>query len=563
MALLIVNVAIFGQSIGFDFIPFDDPAYVTDNGYINKGLNWEGIRWALWYGEGGQSLNHTGVVNLWHPLTWISHMLDVSLFGTESARGHHLTNVILHGGAAILLMLVAFRLSGSIPAAFVIALLWMVHPLKAESVSWVSERKDLLSGFFFWGSLACALQAHRSPKRPWRQIAWGLFLLASLSKPSVVVLPALLILLEGVIQREKTWGWKFCLNSAQKYKWWFLTSIVISVITVLMQSQGSHRYFMEQSTLSQRMAGQAWAMGFYLWRFLVPWNLSFDYPQPQLPTAYFAAAWLLLIAFLGAVIWKRQKYPRLFFAVGWWFLCLLPVSGLVYVGASFTSDRYLYLAIAGPLLAFLPTLSKGINEIRRPVLMIPLLVALVWSGLSWAQTSVWKNGWSLFEHATKAQPRSSLGWSNLGSLYQQSGNLSQANKHLQMAVSLEPNDYIAWYNLANNQKKLGDPQSALDSFTMSLQGHPEYLPSLKNSGLLLVDLGRIPEAGARYKTGCEITQYQDPVFLWLLCETELAQSHYDSAAAILNQLDALQINDPNILSGMQKARAFLQRPNKS
>ncbi|MDB4265452.1 hypothetical protein N9891_01740 [bacterium] len=209
LTLFAVNLAIFGKSLQFDFVPYDDPAYVTDNGYVNQGITPGGLRWALWYRDGGQAVSHEGVGNLWHPLTWLSHMLDVSLFGTEDASGHHLSNLLLHGVAAILLMLVAYFLVGSAPAAFLLALLWMIHPLKVESVAWVSERKDVLSGVFAWAALACALFANLKNRKIWRIAALVLFVFALLSKPSVVILPLLLILAEGFLQKERAWGLGF------------------------------------------------------------------------------------------------------------------------------------------------------------------------------------------------------------------------------------------------------------------------------------------------------------------------------------------------------------------
>lgn len=561
VVLLMLGFVVFGESLTFGFLPYDDGATVTGNGYVNRGVTVDGLAWALGYGGSVQELGHEGVTNLWHPLTWVSHMVDVSLFGIGNPWGHHLTGLALHLISGLLVLFLGWRLVENKNAALLVAALWLVHPMKVESVAWISERKDVLSGVFFWASLLCMLGSRGEPRTSWSCLGLAFFVLAILGKPSVVVLPLLLILLKGLQARPETpaarWSWDFWKGSFWNYRWWFLISILASLVTVLMQLSGTHGEAADQSSLGGRLLPQAWAMGFYLWRFLIPSRLSIDYPQPDLPALLMVSSWLVLLALLAALWRFRERVPHLFFAVAWWCVCLLPVSGLFYVGTSFTSDRYLYLASAGPLFAMAAYL-QGRSRLFRPVAVVASLVVVLWSVLSFFQCKVWRDGWSLFTQVTQAQPKSAMGWSNLGSMYLRSGRLPEAKTSFQKALTLDPNDYIAWFNLALSEQKFGTGEAATNAYRRSLAINPSYLPSLKNLGILLFSQGELEEGLESFRRACQISNFKRPEVLLLACEASLRLGDIEGSENYLKRLEVLPIRNPVYLEAVKKMRQLLE-----
>ncbi len=547
--LLLVTVLIFGQATQFSFVPYDDPAFVVENPYINQGLSGAGIKWALWFERIPGVTLREGVENLWHPLTWISHMIDVSLFGAEGAKGHHTVNILLHSLSGLLVFAFFRTFLGSDWKGFLVALLWLVHPLKVESVAWVSARKDVLSGVFFWASLCCVQQSFANSVRNWRIGGWLCFLLALLSKPSVVILPLLIVLLDGWNRGERTWGVSFLWNSLKRWWVWFLLAGLVAALTVILQADGSHQFFLDQSSFLRRGFLSGMGLWFYFWRMLVPWDLAFAYPQPEANQWVYVLAWLGIVA-LSFFIWtKRKTHPLLFVGGVWFVICWVPVSGFFYVGQSFTADRYLYLALAGPLLVL-------VHYFRNRVGVVALLVlALVWSGLSWKQTRVWQSGKTLFTHATKAQPRLGTGWSNLGGLYKREGDFLHAESLYQRALELEPNSYIAWHNLGAihvQQERFDEAESA---FQRSLSIYPHFLPALKEFAHLMKQQGRLEEAKALYRRGSQ----RDVVMLWSWCDIEIALGNFEQARILLNSLEELEVKNEFLLSEIARAKLFLEQ----
>jgi len=474
LALVTIVLLIYGRTAQFDFVPYDDPAYITENHLVNKGLSPEGIRWAFLHDSNIGDLGFSGVENLWHPLTWISHMIDAEIFGTENAGGHHIMNVVLFVLTSMLVMWCSKMLLGNTWAGFLFALLWILHPLKVESVAWVSERKDILSGLFFWASLSCVLMSFKGDKR-WKIIAYGLFIAAMLSKPSMVILPAIILFVEAYLNEEKEWGVSFIINGLKRWWAWFASAGVVAVVTILMQSGGSHEFFIQHSSLASRMISSALALWFYLWRIILPINLAYEYEYPRLSSMYYLIAWVALIVTLFFIWSNREKLRTLFFGIAWFLICWLPVSGLVYVGASFTSDRYMYLALAGLLFP----LVKALEKYKWGTVGV-LSLCIFWSLLSWKQVGVWKDGWALFEHATKARPHSARAWINLGGMYQDDKQYDQAILCYQKSIEINPKSYLAWYNLGNIKGISGDLVGAEKSYLQALKIYPENLESLLN-----------------------------------------------------------------------------------
>ena len=546
-----VGLLVFGRVTGFDFVPYDDPAYVTGNEFVAKGYSPEGLRWAFFYGSGLEDLKSGGVENLWHPLTWISHMTDAQLFGVENAAGHHAVSLLLYLISAGLVMWVAGMILGNPWGGFWVALLWMLHPLKVESVAWVSERKDVLSGLFFWAALGCAVKSFTA-SITWRWVGYGLFLAALLSKPSVVVLPGLVLLVEGFSRKEKKWDLDFLVAGLKRWWLWFVSAGVVAMLTIAMQSGGTHEFFSEQSSLLGRLTTAGAGLWFYLWRILVPLNLTFEYPPPAWPHWTFAIAWFGVLA-VGITVWrKRAQWRGLFFGLAWFLICWLPVSGLVYVGSSFTADRYLYLGLAG-LLIFVVRCFEQVPQ--KVSLSLGLAFSLLWAALSWKQVGVWKDGWSLFTHTTRAQPKLTTGWVNLGGMYQQEEQWQAAERSYRKAIQLNPSDYTAWFNLGNVRKSSGNIPEAEQAYERAIEIYPAYLPALLNLGLLKRAEGQFEEARDLFLPGID----QDVRMLWLTCESELRLGNDDRAKKLLERLEAQPIRNQAVMDGMKKARTYLNR----
>lgn len=547
--LVLIGLGVFGRVITFDFVPYDDPAYVVENEYVKGGLSSEGVAWALFYDGGGDGLSHRGVENLWHPMTWLSHMLDSELFGVEEPAGHHATSLLLYLTSAVLAMWVFGMLLGNGWAGFWVALLWMVHPLKVESVAWVSERKDVLSGIFFWGSLGCVLRHLRGGRRFWLGVGYAFFVAALLSKPSVVVLPVLVVLVSGFMREEKEWGWRFGWQALCEWWLWFTTAALVAIITVMIQAGGTHSSFAEQSSTMERILNLAPGFWFYWFRVLIPWHLTYEYAQPELGIPLLAVSWLGFIAMAGLAWWRRGKWRGVFFAVVWFVVCWLPASGLVYVGTSFTADRYLYLALAGPLVWLV--LRLGDRGWQRGILAV---VGLLWASLSWVQTGVWENGWSLFAQATNAQPKVASGWVNLGGMHQQRQNWEKAEECYQQALTVNGSDHVAWFNLGNIYQALQDQEAAREAYAQALRNLPDYGPALLNLGLIARNEGQTAEAREFFRRGAEY----GPQLKWLWCESELMLGNWVEARRLLDELEASGVREPGIRAGINRARQFLE-----
>lgn len=576
LALVLLALAVYGKVITFDFVPYDDPAYVTQNGYVRDGLSADGIRWAFTGVESpGRQISHAGVTNLWHPLTWVSHMLDCSLFGVEDAAGHHGVNLILHLLASVLAMCVFSLIfkndSERHPenhdklrwAGLLMAALWMVHPLKAESVAWISERKDVLSGVFFWAAFWCGLgkgteEAKQGGKaeakgRARQLIGWGLFVCAIMSKPSAVILPPLLAMIHAYRQGERDWGLGFLIKALRNWWPWLATSLVAGIMAMLIQAGGSHQDFAENTPLLGRIIPMAWGFWFYLWRMVIPWNLTIDYPPPGFGLAGYFIAWGMLIP-LAFLIWrKRRQWPLIWLAFVWFIICWLPISGIIYIGGTFSSDRYMYLALVGPLL---PLVHWIMTRPRSPVFGLGLVA--LWSTLAFFQTATWRNGFTLFKHATLAQPNAALGWVNLGAYYQENRQWADARHSLAKALELDPNDYIAWCNLGQVMEKMERKAEALSAYEKSLKIYPEYTRAVVPLGLLLRSEGRVMEARDLFKKH----SHRNEVILWYWCETELKMGNKAEGRKILQQLDQRPVKNPALLLEIKRAHEFLRDPVK-
>ncbi len=523
LALLAGVLAVYGATRDHQFVNLDDPVYVSHNIHVNRGLTWGGLRWAL---TSFHSAN-------WHPLTWISHMLDCSLWGLDPGP-HHLTSLALHALNTLLLLLALRKLSGDFWCSAFVAALFAVHPLHVESVAWIAERKDLLSGSFAMLTLwAYAAYVHR-PTRGRYALTTALFAAGLASKPMLVTLPLVLLLLDyWPLGRPRL---------AEKIPWFGL-SAASSVVTFLAQRAGGA--VVEEIPLAARMANAAVAYVLYLKKTVWPQDLAVFYPHPYLPGSAPFAAWqvagaaVLLAAVSAAVIVLRR---RPYLAVGWLWFCgmLVPVIGLAQIGDQALADRYTYL----PLLGVFVALAWGAQDLARarPRLRAPLAATaggllLALSAVARVQVSHWRDSTTLFEHAlattqgnyvahlnlgvvleergqvdlalrhyraaVDSRPDYANALASLGGLLARIGQMEQAAAYLERGVRADPDHPTVLYNLGWIEEQRGAPNRAAEYYERALAADPDNVDARINLGVLRAMAGDLPAAAAHFRSVLE------------------------------------------------------------
>jgi protein O-mannosyl-transferase len=512
--LLLAVIAVFGQTRRHDFVNFDDNLYVYENRHVSGGLTGEGVLWAM----------TESYADNWHPLTWLSHMLDCELYGLKPG-GHHLTNVFLHAMTAILLFLVLRRLTGALwPSAWAAAI-FAIHPLRVESVAWVAERKDVLSGLF--SMLTLWLYARYVERPP----SWGRYLsvaaayaLGLTAKPMLVTLPFVLLLLDywplgrfGGRDRRVDGGEERWVPQSlhPPYNWHlivektplFVLAAVLCVVTLTAQRDSIRT--LDEQPLSWRVANAAVAYVAYLEKMFYPDNLAVLYPLPKGPPSLWEAiaAFAVLLAISTAVFAFRRKRPYLI--VGWlWYLGMLaPVIGLVQVGNQAMADRYTYLPQIGLYIAFAWGAADmaGAWPYRR--WGFAAAAALIVVGLmvgAWRQTRHWHDSESLWIHTLACTSQNSLGHNNLGVLYRSRGQVEDAIVHFRKAMEIKPDYVDAHFNLAAVLAARGQIDEAIAHYRKALESDPLHAAVHLNLGSALVARGQLDEAIDQYRKALEI-----------------------------------------------------------
>jgi protein O-mannosyl-transferase len=518
------------------FIQLDDPDYVTSNPYVRTGLTPAGIQWAF-------TQSHS---SNWHPLTWITHMLDCQLFGLNNPGGHHLVNVGLHIANTLLLFLLLQRLTGKRwPSAFVAAL-FALHPLHVESVAWVAERKDVLSTFFFLLTLfAYAAYAARKENRGlkmagassfilhppssttprpalWYVLALLLFALGLMSKPMLVTLPCVLLLLDYWPLRRFGFSTLPALRSTlrplllEKLPF-FALSAVSCVITIWAQAAGRSIASADEVPLSFRVTNALSAYLQYVEKMLWPAKLAIFYP---FPAQVHLNATLLAVVFVVAVtilaLWQARERPYLL--VGWlWYLgTLIPVIGLLQVGAQAVADRYTYIPLIGLFLA----IALGIAELAtrwRPLqlLLWPCALALLaaCSFQTSRQLTAWKDNDTLFVHAAKITPGNYLALAVLGDIRIREGKNAEAVEYLSQAIEFGPHYVPSRFRLAVALDGLGRTEEALTNYQMALQMDPLNGEPRNAYGVSLMEHGKLGEAEVQLREAHRLKP--DDTLVWL------------------------------------------------
>jgi Flp pilus assembly protein TadD len=496
------TVVLYAAVAGHEFIRFDDPRYVTENPVVQRGLSWDGIAWTF-------TAFHA---SNWHPLTWLSHMLDVELFGLN-AGAHHVVNVLLHAVNAGLLFFVLARMTGALGRSAFVAALFAVHPLHVESVAWIAERKDVLSSLF--GLLALAAYARYAEHPGRRRYAPVVlcFALSVLAKPMWVTLPVLLLLLDywplgrapsgppaeaSSFERPRVPWARLVLEKVPL----LVLAAGSSVVTMLAQFRGDSVTGLELG-VGARLGNAAVSYLRYVEQTFWPSSLSIFYPHPRggLPAGVGILSGVLLVVTTAALLRYARRLPWI--AVGWcWFLgTLVPVIGIVQVGAQSRADRYTYLPVIGLFVAVAwGALALG-RRWRATTAAAALAVAaiVVLSGMTIGQLRHWRTHETLFRHATEVSPENAHAHAILSKELRRLRRLEDSMLHARESVRLEPGDTRYWNNLALSARELGQVAEAREALERAVAIDPKEGPTWSNLGRLELDAGNLGAAEAAFR----------------------------------------------------------------
>jgi len=551
--LIVTSCIAYGRILGNGFVNLDDPTYVTQNNYVQKGVTLEGVRWAF----------TTLHAEFWHPLTWLSLMFDYQLHGLKPG-GYHLTNLILHILATLLLFWFFNRATGAIWRSAFVAAIFALHPLHVESVAWIAERKDTLSAFFWMLTLCLYIYYTEKPVFKRYLLVLLCFACGLMSKSMLVTLPIVMILLDywplnrlqlrkdenpnlpdfipvqSDIRQQKDRLKKGALKkkispaNVQKISetkfagivplWqlsekipFFILSAIFTLITFYAQHRPSSKGFPLSSLISNALISYATYLGKTFW----PYDLVVFYPFiEQLPVWEVFGAMLLLLLISLTVITTVKRWPYLFVGWFWYIVTLLPVIGIFNnVGTQARADRYTYLTIIGIgiMLAWgIPLLFQR-EEIRKKILLpAGVLVLVVLAFLTWQQCGYWKNSIVLYERALQITKNNDLAHYNLGNELKDQGNMEEALKHFLEAVKINPNAADAHNNigiiLELNFKKYDE---AIYHYRRALQIDPDNPGIHFNLGIALAAKGERQEAIRHFQRAIYLKPDYEAARQWL------------------------------------------------
>jgi tetratricopeptide (TPR) repeat protein len=555
--LALVTFAVYWRVQDNDFINFDDNVYITENSRVLSGLSWPDVKWAF-------TARLPGYL---HPLTWLSHQLDCQLY-KNWAGGHHLTSVAIHVANALLLLLFLWRTTRLAWRSAFVAAVFALHPLHVESVAWIAERKDVLCGLFFFLTLH-AYVSYAKKRAPFYYVLTLLFFVAGLlSKPMIVTLPFVLLLIDIWPLRRLEFG---AGKGKAKYSStvlrligeklpFLLLAIVWSVITLVIAKKSGGFARMEILGIGTRIVNAVVSYAIYVWQTFWPQNLALFYPySSHLPWLTVLATFALLV--LISVIFIKQRSSSPFLIVGWlWFLgMLLPVTGVFQIGAQPRADRYTYLSQTGLIFALTWAVCDLANSWpRRRALLtgtaaiaLSLLAWRTWDGISvWHDSeSVWRNALAVTtanytahvqlcdallrkgrideaiaeaEIGLQIQPNSAEGHSNLAIALSKKGDMEKALLHFERAVKLKPNRPKLHYNIAAVLAEKGRLDEAISHYEQELQIQPEFAEAHNNLGTALLRKGRLDDALLHFEQA-------------ITANPQLAKVYYNAATVLVQK----------------------------
>ncbi len=496
LALATITFAVFFQVRNFDLVNYDDNKYVTENRHILTGLTRENVIWAF---TSGYAAN-------WHPLTWLSHMLDCQLFKTNPA-GHHLINLLLHIINALLLLAVLYKMTGSVGKSAFVAALFALHPLTVESVAWVSERKNVLSTMFWFLTLIAYVRYTKLRNLKWYFLALSFFTLGLMAKPMLVTLPFVLLLLDyWPLERLERKNLYYLILEKLPF---FAFSTVSCIITFFVQRSGGAVALILKLPPNMRIANCFVSYIEYMRKTIWPSKLTVFYPYPlnTIPAWHIILAVLLLLAISVFAIFFASRHRYLFAGWFWYLGTLVPVIGIVQVGEQAWADRYSYIPLIGLFIiaawAF-PFLLKKVFVPQTMIAFLALIILSVFSVCTLLQLRYWRNSATLFEHALAINKNNYVAHYCLGDWWLQQGKNDKAVAHFNEALRINPNYLLAHIGLGITFAKQGKLDQAIERFRYGIKYDPEFAEAYYNLGVALAAQGKYNNALQQYHKAAEL-----------------------------------------------------------
>ena len=498
LVLVVATVATYWQVRYHDFVNFDDDIYVTENPRVQSGLRPESVVWAF----------TTTDAEFWHPLTWISHMLDCQLYGINPI-GHHFTNLLLHVANTVLLFLVLQRMTGAIWRSAFVAALFALHPLHVESVAWVAERKDVLSTLFWMLTLGAYIRYTEFRVLSRYVVVILCFTLGLMAKPMVVTLPFVLLLLDywplsrfGAERRSSIFP-----LFLEKVPLVALT-VLFAVLTVFTQQKGGLLQSMDVLPLSNRIANAFMSYVGYVEKMVWPNHLAVYYHQPETaPTWNALASALFLLCVSGLAILKRRRHPYLFVGWFWYIGTLVPVIGLIQIATFTMADRYTYIPLIGLFVLIAWSVPAFLGQWRYGRIGLAIsggIVLVAFTVCTWSQLGHWKNSVALWKHTADVTAENYSAHSSLGAALVLQGRFEEAIAHIAEALRIKPDYAEAHNNLGLALYKQGKLNEGVSYLSRAVQICPDYAKAHNNLGSALAQQGKLEEAMSHFSTALQI-----------------------------------------------------------
>jgi tetratricopeptide (TPR) repeat protein len=558
--LAIVTFLVYWQVTTHDFINFDDDKYITNNHHVNSGISLKNIYWAF----------TTFYASNWHPLTWLSHMVDCQLFGLNPGM-HHLINLIFHVLNALLLFVVFRKMTGELWKSAFVAALFSLHPLHVESVAWVAERKDVLSTFFFMLTLIAYVRYVESPSIKRYLPVILLFALGLLAKPMLVTLPFVLLFLDywplhryrwrqqhetGVLLHRKS-----IMELVREKIPLFVLTAASCIVTYLAQSTGGAVKSFEILPFNIRFLNAIVSYMAYIYKMLWPKGLAILYPYSfNYALWQIAGSLLLLVCIFIIAIWTSKNHPFVLTGWLWYIVTLVPVIGIIQVGSQSMADRYTYI----PLIGIFFTIAWGVPEIVKQwryknvwLSIVSVTVLLLLSTVSFSQIKYWADSFTVFNHALNVTQYNHVAHAKLGDLFFEEKNEDSIEKsidHYSKALLFKPDYVFAHTNIGIALVKKGRIDDAIEHYRKAISLKSDYAEAHTNLGLALVEKSQTEDAVSHYYTALQInpdaaeTHYNLGIALAGKGEIAKAIEHYSKALQLNPEYSQAHTNMGIVLS---------------
>jgi protein O-mannosyl-transferase len=535
--LMLATFCSYSQLKDHEFINFDDDLYITNNLNVQAGLSSESVLWAF----------TTSHPPYWHPVTWLSHIIDYQLYGLHP-KGHYLTNLFLHISSVLMLFIVLLRMTGALWQSGFVAAMFALHPLNIESVAWIAERKNVLSTFFWLITVWAYIYYSEKPNFKRYGLVFFFFTLGLMSKPMLVTLPFVLLLLDywplgrwklgqergidEVLDKKTTNRPEFLKLLLEKIPL-LLLAIGLSIATFYFQNIAGAVKSLDIFPLQVRLANAIVSYFEYLGKMLWPSGLSILYPHP----GNNLSTWQVILcgmALAGITIFSIRLIRKLpYFAVGWfWYLgTLIPVIGVVQVGGQAMADRFVYIPLIGIFIIVawgLPELiskwryKEKVLSVSSGIIIFTLLIT------TWEQVSHWKNSITIFRHTIRVtdtkHPSFAVIHNNFGVALFADRKNEEAISHFKMAIKLMPTDIKAHYNLGIALFAGQKNEEAIAHYKMAIKLQPNYTSAHYNLGNALFAVKKTEEAISHYKMAIELMP-------------NLSNAHYNLGYALVQKGD--------------------------